>query len=498
MGNDFALAVLRDRAAAALLVLQAALRAGHEPADRPDPREGRDEPRATGVGPQENLLDRVAPSTLTSSSISQPLLLERRAREAPPGRPRRVRGATPSTRPSRPRRAPTGLERAMERLCARGLRADRLGRQHPDRLRPRRRAATACRSRRCSPSPACTTTSCARARGCRPASWSSRASRASHTTSPACSATAPARSTRTSPSRRCTTCSTAASCRASSPPRRPRRTWSRRVGKAILKTISKMGISTVRSYCGRADLRGGRARAGARRPLLHAHDVAHRRHRARGAGEGGARAPRAARSRAPTSACRSAACTSGAATASATSGTRRRSRPAARGTRGRRQELRGVHRDGERRVQASRDAARPAEAQAAARRRRSRSTRSRRPRRSSSASPPARCRSARSVAEAHETLAIAMNRLGGKSNTGEGGEDPRRFTPDANGDRRRSAIKQVASGRFGVTAHYLVERGRAADQDGPGREARRGRPAAGPQGRPVHRARSATRRRASA
>jgi glutamate synthase (NADPH/NADH) large chain/glutamate synthase (ferredoxin) len=49
-----------------------------------------------------------------------------------------------------------------------------------------------------------------------------------------------------------------------------------------------------------------------------------------------------------------------------------------------------------------------------------------------------------------------MNRLGGKSNTGEGGEDPRRFTPDPNGDRRRSAIKQVASGRFGVTAHYLV------------------------------------------
>jgi glutamate synthase domain-containing protein 2/glutamate synthase domain-containing protein 1/glutamate synthase domain-containing protein 3 len=58
--------------------------------------------------------------------------------------------------------------------------------------------------------------------------------------------------------------------------------------------------------------------------------------------------------------------------------------------------------------------------------------------------------------EAHETLAIAMNRLGGKSNTGEGGEDPRRFTRDDNGDSRRSAIKQVASGRFGVTAHYLV------------------------------------------
>ena len=57
--------------------------------------------------------------------------------------------------------------------------------------------------------------------------------------------------------------------------------------------------------------------------------------------------------------------------------------------------------------------------------------------------------------EAHENLAIAMNRLGGKSNTGEGGEDPVRFTRDENGDSRRSAIKQVASGRFGVTIHYL-------------------------------------------
>jgi glutamate synthase (NADPH/NADH) large chain len=59
-------------------------------------------------------------------------------------------------------------------------------------------------------------------------------------------------------------------------------------------------------------------------------------------------------------------------------------------------------------------------------------------------------------AEAHETLAIAMNRLGGKSNTGEGGEDPIRFEALANGDSKRSAIKQVASGRFGVTSEYLV------------------------------------------
>ena len=58
--------------------------------------------------------------------------------------------------------------------------------------------------------------------------------------------------------------------------------------------------------------------------------------------------------------------------------------------------------------------------------------------------------------EAHETLAIAMNRIGGKSNTGEGGEDPARFVRDPNGDSRNSAIKQVASGRFGVTSEYLV------------------------------------------
>ncbi len=58
--------------------------------------------------------------------------------------------------------------------------------------------------------------------------------------------------------------------------------------------------------------------------------------------------------------------------------------------------------------------------------------------------------------EAHEALAIAMNRIGGKSNSGEGGEDPKRYVPDENGDSRRSAIKQVASGRFGVTSHYLI------------------------------------------
>ena len=59
--------------------------------------------------------------------------------------------------------------------------------------------------------------------------------------------------------------------------------------------------------------------------------------------------------------------------------------------------------------------------------------------------------------EAHEALAVAMNRVGGKSNTGEGGEDPARYRPDENGDDRNSAIKQVASGRFGVTIEYLTQ-----------------------------------------
>src|SRR5882724_6003166 len=59
--------------------------------------------------------------------------------------------------------------------------------------------------------------------------------------------------------------------------------------------------------------------------------------------------------------------------------------------------------------------------------------------------------------EAHEALAIAMNRLGGKSNTGEGGEDPERYNLEPNGDSKNSAIKQVASGRFGVTSHYLTQ-----------------------------------------
>ena len=79
--------------------------------------------------------------------------------------------------------------------------------------------------------------------------------------------------------------------------------------------------------------------------------------------------------------------------------------------------------------------------------------------------------------EAHETLAIAMNRIGGKSNTGEGGEDEARFERDPNGDWRRSAIKQVASGALRRHHQLPGERRRTADQDRAGRQARRRRPA---------------------
>ena len=84
--------------------------------------------------------------------------------------------------------------------------------------------------------------------------------------------------------------------------------------------------------------------------------------------------------------------------------------------------------------------------------------------------------------EAHENLAIAMNRIGAKSNTGEGGEDPARYLRDPNGDWRRSAIKQVASGRFGVTVEYLVNSVGTANQDGPGGQAGRRGPASRAQG----------------
>ena len=89
--------------------------------------------------------------------------------------------------------------------------------------------------------------------------------------------------------------------------------------------------------------------------------------------------------------------------------------------------------------------------------------------------------------EAHENLAIAMNRIGGKSNTGEGGEDPERFTSDADGSLRRSAIKQVASARFGVTTEYLVNADELQIKMAQGAKPGEGGTASGPQGGRVHR-----------
>ena len=89
--------------------------------------------------------------------------------------------------------------------------------------------------------------------------------------------------------------------------------------------------------------------------------------------------------------------------------------------------------------------------------------------------------------EAHETLAIAMNRMGGKSNTGEGGEDPARYIRDPNGDWRRSAVKQVASGRFGVTSEYLVNCDDLQIKMAQGAKPGEGGQLPGPQGLPVDR-----------
>ncbi len=148
--------------------------------------------------------------------------------------------------------------------------------------------------------------------------------------------------------------------------------------------------------------------------------------------------------------------------------------------------VQGVH------ARSSNDESRAARARSAAcssssRRRRSRSTRSSRRREIVKRFKTGAMSLGSISREAHENLAIAMNRIGGKSNTGEGGEDPARYMPDR---ERRSAPQRDQAGRLGpLRRHQLLprQRRRAADQDGAGRQARRGRPAPRPQGRRVHR-----------
>ncbi len=264
--------------------------------------------------------------------------------------------------------------------------------------------------------------------------------------------------------------------------------------KGLLKTISKMGISTIQSYTGAQIFEAVGLERELIDKLLHRHRLARRRRRDRRARDRGARAPRA---RLPAQRVRP--------REQRDLGQRRdvRERPACRRHLRMAARRRAAHlepRDdrahaarrarGKRRCAARRSPATVMHTRLCARAPRMRSsastrvpsTRKRRATRRcvgcSSCAPmrasrsrsrqvePASeivkrfCTGAMSLGsisrEAHETLAIAMNRLHGKSNTGEGGEDPVRFTPDQNGDRRRSAIKQVASGRFGVTIHYLV------------------------------------------
>ena len=244
-------------------------------------------------------------------------------------------------------------------------------------------------------------------------------------------------------------------------PRQARRNYIKAACKGVLKVMSKMGISTVASYTGAQVFEAIGLDGGARSTSTS------RAHRAASAASGSrcwrprwppgtGRPTRRGRPSGPTASSRWAASTSGAARASSTSSTPRpssscstpRGRSATRSSRSTRPlvddqaeqlgTLRGLLR------------LRPAPGG---------------PIPIDEVEPIAAIMARFSTgamsygsisAEAHETLAIAMNRIGGRSNTGEGGEDADRYTPDANGDLRRSAIKQVASGRFGVTSEYLV------------------------------------------
>ncbi len=219
-----------------------------------------------------------------------------------------------------------------------------------------------------------------------------------------------------------------------------------------------MGISTLAELLRRADLRGRRPEPRLRRAVLHRHAVAHRRRRHRGRIRG---SPAPAREGVPQAARRPGRSRLGRRVPVAP---RRRVPPVQPGDR-----LQAAARDAQRPVldlQGIHDAGGPAE-RASSRR----CAASSRLKPASTPVPLDEVESVESIvkrfstgamsfgsisAEAHETLAIAMNRMGARSNSGEGGEDSARYQKDANGDWRRSAVKQVASGRFGVTSEYLV------------------------------------------
>ena len=498
MGNDLALAVLSDQQAAPLQLLQAALRAGDEPADRLDPRgdrdERRDERRLRAQPARRDARARAPARDRASRSCATRELESLRQVDSSIFKAHTIDITWPVGEGA------DGLAAALERICAEADRVLARRRQHPDPLRPRASAPSACRSRRCSPSSA-VHHHLVREGTRLQAGPRRRVGRAARG--------APLRDADRLRRRRGQPVRDARVARPARRRGRPpsddegrgaRRARSRAIAKGLLKTMSKMGISTIPSYCGAQIFEAVGLAPGARRPALHRHAVADRRASALDvlAREALDRHARAYPAR-TASCCRVGGVYAWRARRRAppvepgddrAPAARRPPRRAARPTRSTRRQ---VNEDAAR----QRDAARPARLRVP-RRRRHPARRGRAGGRDRQAlRRPARCRSARSAREAHETLAIAMNRIGGKSNTGEGGEDPARYIRDA--ERRLAALGDQAGRVRPLRREHPLprQRRRAPDQDGAGREARRGRPAAGPQGRRLHRRRSASRRRAS-
>ena len=295
--------------------------------------------------------------------------------------------------------------------------------------------------------------------------------------------------------------------------RRRCKNYVKAIGKGLRKVMSKMGISTYMSYTGAQIFEAVGLSQSAGRQVLHRHHLDRRGHRrVRGRRGGDPHPPRRVRRRSGAGRARStrAASTPSACAARSTCGrpTRSPSCSTRRATNSYAtyKEYAQIIND---QSQAAHDVPRPVRVPVRPRASRSRSRRSSRPREIVKRFSTGAMSLGSISTEAHTTLAIAMNRIGGKSNTGEGGEDRRRYAPDqgrrdaarrasaANrierdialqeGDSLKSKIKQVASGRFGVTAEYLASRRADPDQDGAGRQARRGRPAARAQGLRVHR-----------
>ena len=296
MGNDTALAVLSDMRPAAVLLLQAAVRAGHEPGHRPDPRVDRDEPRGACIGPEINLLDET-PDHCHQLVMPQPIL-----RNAELEKLRQVDHSVFEAR-TIDMTWPVGRGRgrawsgALEEICARGVRAGRARREHHHPVRPQHRRRARRRCRRCWPRPPCTTTSSARARASRSACVveTGEAREIHHLA-----------------------CLIGYGASAVNPylmfeslyalhregrlpegmtPDEAEQRAIKAIGKGLLKILSKMGISTIRSYTGAQIFEAVGPEEGARRPPLHGHAVARRRRRAERARRRGARPPRARLSR---------------------------------------------------------------------------------------------------------------------------------------------------------------------------------------------------------